>query len=44
VFYKNATTKITERNKTFVYAFEYKKGLVKEINTQPKIYIGIGPI
>lgn len=44
VFYKDVTTKKIKRSKNSVYMFELKKGLVKKINSLPKIYIGIGPI
>jgi RimJ/RimL family protein N-acetyltransferase len=44
IMYKDASTGEIKREENSVYAFEFKKGLIKEINKLEFFYIGIGPI
>jgi len=44
VFYKDITTKEINKEREFVYVFEFRQGLLEELNALPRIYIGLGPI
>lgn len=44
VIYKDALTGKIKRENNRAYVFEFKKGLIKEINKSESFYIGIGPI
>jgi len=44
VFYKDFETEVKKEEKKHIFCFEFKKGLIKRINTLPEVYIGVGPI
>ncbi|MCG2691768.1 GNAT family N-acetyltransferase, partial [Microgenomates group bacterium] len=44
IYYKDITTKEIKREREFAYVFEFKQGLLENLNTLQRIYIGSGPI
>jgi N-acetylglutamate synthase-like GNAT family acetyltransferase len=44
VLYKDVLSKKIVEEKNPVYVFEFKKCLLKKLNSLPKFYIGLGPI
>jgi len=44
VMYKDTITKKIKKERSSAYVFEFKKGLVDELNKLEHFYIGIGPI
>ena len=44
VLYKNGETKKVERESAKAYTFEFKRGLIREIESHGKLFIGRGPL